>query len=165
MEFYKKIEEIINQYIENEGENEDDNFIGGVSDIKISNVEKYLGIKFPEDYRWFLKRYGSGGIEGVDILGIEKNQVEIEKNTVVFATNQFRKEYDLNSNIVIIEYSGGYATGINTKNQNGKKSIVLIEACKSGEVISKSNSFCEYFLDKLKYMLEKDSRLRLNFYL
>lgn len=154
MEVIKEIEKIINQYMEDEGENEEDNFIGGISEKKIKEVEKYLEIQFPEDYRWFLKRYGSGGIEGVDILGIEKEQSEIEKNTVVFATSQFRKEYNLNPNIVIIEYSGGYATGINTKSEIGKKTIVLIEPCKGGEMISKSDNFFEYFLDKLKYMLE-----------
>lgn len=154
MEISMEIEKIINQYMEDEGEIEEDNFIGGVCEEKIKDVEKYLEIQFPEDYRWFLKRYGAGGIEGIDILGIEKQQSEIEKNTVVYATSQFRNEYNLASNIAIIEYSGGYATGINTKNTVGEKSIVLIEPCKGGEIISKCDNFGEYFLDKLKYMLE-----------
>ena len=140
--------------MEDEGEIEENNFMGGISDKTIKDVEKYLKIQFPEDYRWFLKRYGSGGIEGIDILGIEKEQGEIEKNTVVFVTSQFRNEYNLNPSIVIIEYSGGYATGINTKSETREKSILLIEPCKGGEIISKSDNFCEYFLDKLKYMLE-----------
>lgn len=154
MEISNEIEKIINQYMEDEGESEENYFIGGVSDEKIKNVEKYLEIQFPEDYRWFLKRYGSGGIEGIDILGMEKEENEIEKNTVVYATNQFRNEYNLASDIAIVEYSGGYATGINTKNAIGENSIVLIEPCKGGEIINKCDNFCEYLLEKLKYMLE-----------
>ncbi|WEG18955.1 SMI1/KNR4 family protein [Alkalihalophilus pseudofirmus] len=60
-----KIEEMLNEYIE------DGDFIGTVSDEAIEKAEEVLKVKFPRDYRKFVKHYGSGGICGVDILNIE----------------------------------------------------------------------------------------------
>ena len=44
-------------------------FAGKLDDDKINNIEKTLNLKLPNSYKWFLKEYGTGGVDGVDILG------------------------------------------------------------------------------------------------
>lgn len=34
-------------------------------------IQQMLNIKFPNSYHWFLKQYGSGGLDGMDIHGCE----------------------------------------------------------------------------------------------
>ena len=63
-----KIIDIIKRY------GEENDFYGKISEDDIKLVEKSLGIIFPESYKWFILNYGSGGICGVEILGIENKE-------------------------------------------------------------------------------------------
>ncbi len=60
---YHEIEEFIKENAE------DDDFTGGISEEKIKEIQNRLNVKLPESYKWFLNKYGSGGIYGVNILG------------------------------------------------------------------------------------------------
>lgn len=53
MKNYNKIEDIVNSYLEEEGEEYDNCFSGGVTEERIEKVEKVLGVKFPISYKWF----------------------------------------------------------------------------------------------------------------
>ena len=64
-------------------------------DDKIKNAEEELGIKFPEQYKWFLKKYGHGGVLGIDTLGvIEKtNSFPVVRYTKQCIGSNLKKEY------------------------------------------------------------------------
>ncbi len=93
--------EKIIKMIEEYGEERD--FFGGASEEDIRNAEEILGLKFPQSYRAFLKEYGSGGICGVEILGIEGNLGA----SVVKATERWRK-LGLDKKLIVIEDSGEF---------------------------------------------------------
>ncbi|WP_061464708.1 SMI1/KNR4 family protein [Peribacillus simplex] len=73
--------ELINQYMEK------GDFIGEVSDDDIARTEKILEVNFPPEYKEFVKKFGSGGICGVDVLGVEG----ADYASVVESTKRYRK--------------------------------------------------------------------------
>lgn len=52
-----------------------DDFTGGVNESQIYVVQNRLGVELPDSYKWFLNTYGSGGLFGVDILGVGKSNI------------------------------------------------------------------------------------------
>lgn len=44
--------------------------IGECSEAEIQNAEEKLGMRFPQEYRDFLKKYKAGVINGCEIMGI-----------------------------------------------------------------------------------------------
>ncbi|WP_375091103.1 SMI1/KNR4 family protein [Peribacillus sp. RS7] len=84
--------EFINQYTEKGA------FIGEVSDDNIARVEKILEVNFPPEYKEFVKKFGSGGICGVDVLGVEG----ADYASVVESTKRYRK-LGLPKKYVVIE--------------------------------------------------------------
>lgn len=93
--------EKIIKMIEEYGEERD--FFGGASEEDIRNAEEMLGLKFPQSYREFLKEYGSGGICGVEILGVQGNLGA----SVVKATERWRN-IGLDIGLIVIEDSGEF---------------------------------------------------------
>lgn len=152
MEVYKKIEKIINKYLEEEEEGEEEYFTGGIQEEKLQLVERTLNVNFPKSYRWFLKRYGSGGIAGTDIMGIEKDETEVERFTVVFATKTYKEKYtSMKSGYIIIEYLGDEVVCLDTHSmKNGECPVVscLIHGIRDNEVVSEN--FSDYFLQQLQ---------------
>ena len=59
--------EIVEKFIEKFRKDKD--FTGGIDEDKIKIIEKQLNVTLPESYKWFLRKYGSGGIFSIDILG------------------------------------------------------------------------------------------------
>lgn len=94
---------------------EEEYFTGGIQEEILQLVEKKLNVVFPESYKWFLKRYGSGGGVGTDIMGIEKDETDIERFTVVFATKTFMEKYtSIKKGYIVIEYLGDVAICLDT---------------------------------------------------
>lgn len=62
-------------------------FIGEVSKEYIARAEKILEVNFPPEYKEFVKKFGSGGICGVDVLGVEG----ADYASVVESTKRYRK--------------------------------------------------------------------------
>lgn len=83
---------------------EEDDFFGEVSEEYIIKAEEKLRVKFPRGYRNFIKKYGSGGICGVDLEGIQGNLGA----SVVDATERWRK-LGLDMNLIVLEDSGEFA--------------------------------------------------------
>ena len=73
--------ELINEYTEK------GDFIGEVSEEYIARVEKILEVNFPPEYKEFVIKFGSGGICGVDVLGVEG----ADYASVVESTKRYRK--------------------------------------------------------------------------
>jgi len=98
-----KLIEIINEHIE-EGD-----FIGEVSDDDIKKAETTLKVCFPTEYKEFIKKYGSGGICGVDILGVEG----ADYASVVESTEHQRR-FGLPNKYIVIENVDEFVYCLNT---------------------------------------------------
>lgn len=96
------MDERIIKMIDNYGEEAD--FFGEVSEEYINNAEEKLRVKFPRSYRNFIKKYGSGGICGVELEGVQGNL----GTSVVYATERWRK-LGLGMNLIVLEDSGEFA--------------------------------------------------------
>lgn len=94
---------MINEYIEA------GDFSGEVSDEILTKTENTLKVMFPTDYKEFIKRFGSGGICGVDILGVEREDYA----SVVEYTIRYRK-LGLPSNYIVIEDVDEFLYCLNT---------------------------------------------------
>jgi hypothetical protein len=152
---YSKIEEIIKNYLEEEDEDIQDNFRGGASEEQLLEVEKILNINLPDSYRWFLKKYGSGGIAGININGIEAKQNVLYDCTLVYATNYYHEKFQVDKKYIVIEVCGDYIMCLDTSENNNKEYPVIMYTTHGEVDISrKKENFYDYFLDKLLYMTE-----------
>ena len=89
----EEIQKLIEEY------SEDAIFTGKISsDDIIESTITELGVNIPNDYRWFLKNYGQGGIGGVEILGISKMNKAIFKDK----TLEYRN-HGLPNNLIVVE--------------------------------------------------------------
>jgi len=86
-----------------------DDFTGGVDVKQIDYVQDTLKLKLPESYKWFLNNYGSGGLYGVDILGVAKSNIA----TVVIETESYR-DLGMSENLIVIEDIDEYAYCLDT---------------------------------------------------
>ena len=96
------MDERIIKMIENYGE--EDDFFGEVSEEYINKAEEKLRVKFPRSYRDLIQKYGSGGICGVELEGVQGNLGA----SVVDATERWRK-LGLGMNLIVLEDSGEFA--------------------------------------------------------
>ncbi|MBT2214623.1 SMI1/KNR4 family protein [Virgibacillus dakarensis] len=88
----KDIERIISENIDSGF------FTGGAEESILGEIENRLDVTLPDGYKWFLRKYGSGGIFGVDILGVGRFNEPI----VIDETMKLRK-FGLEKNLVVIE--------------------------------------------------------------
>ncbi|WP_035120279.1 SMI1/KNR4 family protein [Cohnella panacarvi] len=93
--------ETISKMIEEYSQEKD--FFGEVSEEEIQSAEKALGLKFPQKYRGYVINYGSGGICGVEILGVQGKLGA----SVVKATERWRR-LGLSDGLIVIEDSGEF---------------------------------------------------------
>lgn len=75
----------------------DKDLTGGIDEDKIKMIEEQLNVTLPENYKWFLSNYGSGGIFSIDIFGYD-----FAGASVVEATNNYKKYYGLIDGIIVI---------------------------------------------------------------
>lgn len=69
-----------------------------VTEKMLNEAEKRLGIKIPKEYRYFLEKFGHGGIGGIEVLGVGKNgSLIFEKETLKYRT------YGLPDELIAIE--------------------------------------------------------------
>ncbi|MBC2163787.1 SMI1/KNR4 family protein [Listeria booriae] len=98
------IQKLIEQY------GEENDFTGGASSIAIKQAEELTDTQLPTAYRWFVERYGSGGVLGIDIIGIGKNN----RYVVSKITKQLREQFDLPNNLIVIEDCDEFYYCLNT---------------------------------------------------
>ncbi len=134
-----KLLEMINEYIE-EGD-----FIGEVSDDDIKKVEKTLEVRFPTEYKEFVKKYGSGGICGVDILGVEG----ADYASVVESTDCYRK-LGLPNKYIVIENVDEFVYCLNTVEEYN---VVRWDDMSKREVI-RYTTFDEYLQDSFQEAID-----------
>lgn len=130
--------ERIIQMIEDYGE--EDDFFGSVSEEDIYNAEEKLGVKFPQSYRNFIKNYGSGGICGVEIEGVEGNLGA----SVVDVTERWRN-LGLDRNLIVIEDSGEFVRCVYSADINDERVFSWDRSEQS--LYPRYNSFDDYEID------------------
>ncbi|MGM0805626.1 MAG: SMI1/KNR4 family protein [Bacillota bacterium] len=82
---------------------EEKDFYGSVSIEQIKNTEKVLGVSFPSKYISFVEKYGSGGICGVNILGVEG-----DRGASVLATTENYRKLGLREDLIVLEDLGEF---------------------------------------------------------
>ncbi|MDQ0269187.1 SMI1/KNR4 family protein [Cytobacillus purgationiresistens] len=94
--------------------------MAGVVGKQIDYVQDSLKLKLPESYKWFLNNYGSGGLYGVDILGVAKSNIA----TVVIETESYR-DLGMSENLIVIEDIDEYAYCLDTSNMENNECPVI----------------------------------------
>lgn len=134
-----KIVDMIKQY------EEENDFYGKINEDDIKSVEQSLSIIFPENYKWFMRNYGSGVICGVEILGVEKK----EDSSVTNRTERYRR-IGLESGCIVIEDLGEFIMCIDTN--DGDKVIRWDRVNKNKEYMY--GDFYEYLIDTFREAID-----------
>lgn len=124
---------------------ESDDFTGGVDKKQVDYVQDTLQLKLPESYKWFLTNYGSGGLFGVDILGVAKSNIA----SVVIETESYR-DLGVSGNLVVIEDIGEYAYCLDTSNMENNECPVIAWNRQGGlDNYNTANNFYEFLSQRL----------------
>lgn len=106
----------------------------------INTAEQTLKVTIPEQYQWFLKNYGYGGIGGIEILGLGKNG----KSIFVEETIKYRK-YGLSHELILIENCDEWLYCINSLNGH-----VVMWSVNNRECDLAYDNFIEYMMDRMR---------------
>ena len=141
-----EIERNIERILENEEEVFHDSFSYIVPDEDmLRKAEARLGFRIPEQYLWFMKKYGSGGLL-FDFLGFDQS------GNCHFAdvTEEMRLS-GLPDWMLVIEDCGEFVNAIDVR--SGK---VISFSPDDGEgAIEENDTFCDYFLECIVNALEQ----------
>ncbi|MCS1351406.1 SMI1/KNR4 family protein [Mechercharimyces sp. CAU 1602] len=100
----------------------DCDFGGEVGGKWILFIEKQLDVSLSEGYKWYVRKFGSGGIGGIDILGIDPYY---EVSTCVRETERVRKS-GLPKHYVVIQSLDESRVCLDTsKMKNGECPVVF----------------------------------------
>jgi antitoxin YobK len=119
-------------------------FTGGIKESLIKEIEKELQVTLPKSYKWFLCNYGSGGIFGVDIIGVGK----LNQNIVVTDTKKAR-DLGLDKDLVIIEDCDEFMYCLDTSELSNGECPVVSWDNHSGYDSVEANNFYEFLLERL----------------
>lgn len=135
----EEIKKLIEEY------SEEAVFTGKISSDEIieSSIEE-LNVNIPDDYRWFIKNYGQGGIGGVEILGISRTNKAIFKDT----TLEYRN-YGLPINLVVVENCDEWLYCIDTDTEK-----VIAWNRIDGILGDRYTTFLEFLLDRFNDEIE-----------
>lgn len=138
---FETVEKFIEKY--NDGD-----FTGGISEKKINSIEEQLHVVLPESYKWFLRKYGSGGIFGINILGYG-----LVSASVVETTKEYKKYYGLSDGIVVIVHVDAFAYCLDTNKMiNGECPVISWDVDSGSYDSIEASNFLEFFW---KYLNEK----------
>ena len=130
---YQEVESFVKKYVEA------NDFTGGASSEEINQVEKQLDVKLPEQYKWFLEKYGYGGVLGILILGIGKTS----NFPVVKYTNRLRDNFNLPKEYVVIESCDEFFYCLSTINGN----VVYWDRVGLGRLVAEN--FLDFLYEKI----------------
>lgn len=115
-----------------------------ITDEMLDEAEKRMNVKFPEEYRQFLREFGHGGIGGIEVLGVGKNgSLLFEKVTLEY------RAYGLPQELFVIENCGEWQYCINS--DNGK---VVMWSRGDFEYSEAYDDFEAYLYDRVNDMIE-----------
>lgn len=113
-----------------------------VSDDKLYEAEKRLSVELPDQYKAFLRRYGHGGLDGFEVIGVAKNG----KLLFVDVTMLYR-QHGLPNQFIVIEDCDEWIYCIDCN----AGSVVYWE---HGEVAPAFDCFDAYLMDRLNDSIE-----------
>ncbi|WP_173706061.1 SMI1/KNR4 family protein [Clostridium saccharobutylicum] len=111
----------------------------------MNDIEKQLCINFPESYKWFLGKYGFGGIFGVEILGCGKGGVP----SVIRETERYRK-LGLPLDYVVISSSDEWVYCLDLKNGDKHDCKIISWDRNIGFRKIEAESFFQFILEEFK---------------
>ncbi|HDR8171182.1 TPA: SMI1/KNR4 family protein [Bacillus thuringiensis] len=137
----QKILSIISTY------EKDGDFMGGVNEDTIRQAARMLSITFPSTYHSFLKQYGSGGLDGMDIHGCETTTAD---SSVVYHTKLYRETYNLPEQYIVLNDIDGTVTCLDTNQMKDGECPVVFWSRFSKELYTITyENFSDYLLDSL----------------
>ncbi|ACO30507.1 SMI1-KNR4 cell-wall family protein [Bacillus cereus 03BB102] len=126
----------------------DGDFMGGVNECTIREAAQMLNIKFPNSYHWFLKQYGSGGLDGMDIHGCETTAADF---SVVYHTKLYRETYNLPEQYIVLNDIDGTVTCLDTNQmKDGECPVVFLSRFSKELYAITYENFNDYLLDCLQ---------------
>lgn len=142
-------------------------FYGPVSDSRIEEEEEALGLKFPMDYRHFLKNYGAGDFESCEIYGIvpEKDTKCIPNG--MWATACLREKKQMPQEYIAIAFDGFgdyYCIDTSKPGEDGLCPVVLFISSPEDTVLTEADSsgpfpeaenFAVFLLNQLKEEIDR----------
>lgn len=138
-------------------------YIGECSDLLIEKAEIALGLKFPNTYRHFIRKYGAGDFATWEILGITHENFYKSPNpdnpdAIQFTLSQ-RKENNLPENfitIIEIDYEILYCLDFNMLNDESEPAVVSFNIGEDlGEQDKIADDFGDFLLDIIQDGLEE----------
>ena len=149
MKDYEKLDELIEQVCEEEGVEVDDIFDMPQENNSsmIGQFEEKFEVKLPEDFKYFLSKYGSGGLGYFNFFGVESGKDDANNTSLGFINNEYR-EKGMPNHLVVIEHNGDYVTCIDTSKSEGE--IVSWSWLDNDGIVKYSNTFEMYFIEKLE---------------
>ena len=128
----------------------------GVTEAQIEDAQKLLNVRFCEDYRYFLSKFGSGDFQGLEFLGLVqgKNEVEMTPNTVWY-TKGMRLE-GLEDNYVVIENLGDGIVSCVKCYEDGNGSVFEFDIGNVKSNTQLAESFGEYFYQRIQERIENE---------
>jgi len=137
MQTYDNVEKLIDGLIKKYDDGK--GFAHGISEDKIKRIEELLDVKLPEQYKWFLRKYGEGGFMGIEIMGY----VSEDFISVVSETKSYRELFNLDKDYIIIEDIDEYYYCISCK--SGK---VFTGDMRTGPDTLKAETFLDFLYER-----------------
>ncbi|MCU5583855.1 SMI1/KNR4 family protein [Bacillus toyonensis] len=126
----------------------DGDFMGVVNADTIQEAAQMLNLTFPNSYLWFLKQYGSGGLDGMDINGCETTAAD---SSVVYHTKLYRETYNLPEQYIVLNDIDGTVTCLDTNQMKDGECPVVFWSRFSKELYAITyENFGDYLLDSLQ---------------
>lgn len=123
----------------------DADFEGEKSDVLIEKAENYLGIIFPDEYKEFLRKFGCGDLNGIEIFGLINDKFETNSiPDVVAVTARERLDTKLNTNYLLISDSSEYYYALDLSKEGIVPVVELVPSNISFESIFIASSFGEF---------------------
>lgn len=136
---YSKVENFINENKQNAI------FIEGASHENITRIEEILQCELPISYKWFLEKYGAGGLFGVLVLGYN-----FDHASVADKTKEYKQHYGLADGFVVIEDVDFFAYCLDTNKMiDGECPVVEWDRIIGYQDIV-AESFIEFFYNKIQ---------------
>ncbi|AWK46373.1 SMI1/KNR4 family protein [Bacillus velezensis] len=136
---YSKVENFINENKQNAI------FTEGASHENITRIEEILQCELPISYKWFLEKYGAGGLFGVLVLGHN-----FDHASVADKTKEYKQHYGLADGLVVIEDVDFFAYCLDTnKMKDGECPVVEWDRIIGYQDIA-AESFIEFFYNKIQ---------------
>lgn len=115
----------------------------------IERFENEFDVVFPDDYKYFLGKYGGGGFGFINIFGLETARGALDECSLAKMTAHCRAK-GMPVGLVVIENQGDYVTCIDTLRKAGRAQIVTWSWLDMRRVNDKADSFLNYLIKKIR---------------